>query len=305
MKRAAVALAAASALVMAGAASAVSWQTPVGTNVVADGVITGGGYPVPPGATRPDPGTCRSGLLQREPLRVLDRGQARHRGPGRQLEVLLRQVQHLLRLPSRRRTPSRTGAVTGEQPGPGVRLRLDRHAGHAAELDEQHRPERRLRHPGPGLPDDAAVQRVLGGRTCTRTARSTSPTATTWAPTGSRATAARTWSRTNNQTSLQLGHVEDKQWIAVNHFVGNRFQDHVYAAWTMFNGAAGNGKIRLAVSRDRGQTFRKAITITRSGRDDPGDDLRLPVGRCRRDALRRVRRRLRHDEQEPRRRTST
>ena len=47
---------------MAGAASAVSWQTPVGTNVVADGVITGGGYPVPPGATRPDPGTCRSGL---------------------------------------------------------------------------------------------------------------------------------------------------------------------------------------------------------------------------------------------------
>ena len=62
MKRAAVALAAASALVVAGVASAVSWQTPVGTNVVADAVFAGGGYPVPPGATKPDPGTCRSGL---------------------------------------------------------------------------------------------------------------------------------------------------------------------------------------------------------------------------------------------------
>ena len=62
MKRVAIALAAASALILAGAASARSWQTPVGTNVVADQVITGGGYPVPPGATKPAPGTCRSGL---------------------------------------------------------------------------------------------------------------------------------------------------------------------------------------------------------------------------------------------------
>ena len=39
--------------------------------------------------------------LQRKPLRVLDRGQARHRDADRQLEDLLREVQHLLRLPSR------------------------------------------------------------------------------------------------------------------------------------------------------------------------------------------------------------
>src|SRR6266542_5900039 len=51
----------------------------------------------------------------------------------------------------------------------------------------------------------------------------------------------------NNQTSLSFGHVEDKQWVAVNHIPGNRYQDHVYAMWTTFNGAAGNGKIRLAV----------------------------------------------------------
>ena len=39
-----------------------AWTTPVGTNVVADAVIAGGGYPVPAGATRPDAGSCRPGL---------------------------------------------------------------------------------------------------------------------------------------------------------------------------------------------------------------------------------------------------
>src|SRR5438445_7312631 len=38
----------------------------------------------------------------------------------------------------------------------------------------------------------------------------------------------------NNAIATQAGHVEDKQWIAVNHLVGNRFQDHVYAAWAVF-----------------------------------------------------------------------
>jgi hypothetical protein len=70
----------------------------------------------------------------------------------------------------------------------------------------------------------------------------------------------------NNQNSVTLGHVEDKQWVAVNHIVGNPYQDHVYASWTVYNGNAGgsgNAKIRIAVSRDRGQTFDKAVTLTR------------------------------------------
>jgi len=66
----------------------------------------------------------------------------------------------------------------------------------------------------------------------------------------------------NNASALQLGHVEDKQWVAVNHIPGNRFQDHVYAAWAVFNGNGGGIKVRMAVSRDRGQTFDKAVTIT-------------------------------------------
>jgi len=66
----------------------------------------------------------------------------------------------------------------------------------------------------------------------------------------------------NNASALQLGHVEDKQWVAVNHIVGNKFQDHVYASWAVFNGNGGGIKVRMAASRDRGQTFDKAITIT-------------------------------------------
>jgi hypothetical protein len=66
---------------------------------------------------------------------------------------------------------------------------------------------------------------------------------------------------TNHASARQSGHVEDKQWIAVNHIVGNQFQDHVYAAWAVFNGGDGGIKVRMAVSRDRGQTFAKAVTI--------------------------------------------
>jgi hypothetical protein len=36
----------------------------------------------------------------------------------------------------------------------------------------------------------------------------------------------------------------------------------VYAAWAVFNGAGGGIKVRMAVSRDRGQTFDKAVTIS-------------------------------------------
>jgi hypothetical protein len=63
-----------------------------------------------------------------------------------------------------------------------------------------------------------------------------------------------------NASSKQFGHVEDKQWVAVNDIPGNRYQDHVYAAWAVFNGSA--TKVRMAISRDRGQTFARAVTIS-------------------------------------------
>lgn len=63
-----------------------------------------------------------------------------------------------------------------------------------------------------------------------------------------------------NASAKQFGHVEDKQWVAVNDILGNRYQDHVYAAWAVFNGSA--IKVRMAVSRDRGQTFDRAFTLS-------------------------------------------
>jgi hypothetical protein len=81
---------------------------------------------------------------------------------------------------------------------------------------------------------------------------------------------------TNNQTSLAFGHVEDKQWIAVNHISGNAYQDHVYAMWTTFNGANGNGKIMVSVSRDRGQTFSRAVQLTTPSATTPGNTFIYP-----------------------------
>ncbi len=78
----------------------------------------------------------------------------------------------------------------------------------------------------------------------------------------------------NNASALQLGHVEDKQWVAVNHIVGNQFQDHVYAAWAVFNGQS--IKVRMAVSRDRGATFDRAVTISAPSDVGPGVTYVLP-----------------------------
>jgi hypothetical protein len=66
--------------------------------------------------------------------------------------------------------------------------------------------------------------------------------------------------RIPNASSKTLGQVEDKQWIAVNHFPGTAFRDHVYAMWTVFNGST--SEIWYSVSRDRGQTFSKARRLT-------------------------------------------
>jgi hypothetical protein len=66
----------------------------------------------------------------------------------------------------------------------------------------------------------------------------------------------------SNANSLTYGHVEDKQWLAVNNYVTSKYADHVYARWTDFNGANGNGKIMVAVSRDRGQSFSKPTQVS-------------------------------------------
>jgi len=86
-----------------------------------------------------------------------------------------------------------------------------------------------------------------------------------------------------NSSSFQLGHVEDKQWVAVNHYpnnnqFGNKFQDHVYATWDIVDGNVGSTvKLRAAVSRDRGLTFSKAATIVSSSIDQLRDQFSQPA----------------------------
>jgi hypothetical protein len=79
----------------------------------------------------------------------------------------------------------------------------------------------------------------------------------------------------NNASALQLGHVEDKQWIAVNDIPGSKFQDHVYSTWDVINGPT-TTKIRVAVSRDRGVSFAKAITLTSPSQSGPVNSSSYP-----------------------------
>jgi hypothetical protein len=63
-----------------------------------------------------------------------------------------------------------------------------------------------------------------------------------------------------NASSKQVGHVEDKQFIAVNHIAGHPYRDHVYAVWSVFNGSSVD--LRISVSRDRGATFSRYNSFT-------------------------------------------
>jgi hypothetical protein len=77
-----------------------------------------------------------------------------------------------------------------------------------------------------------------------------------------------------NASAKQAGHVEDKQWVAVDNIPGTPFQDHVYAMWSVFN--KNTTKIRIAVSRDRGQTFSPPTTVTAPAQTGPSNTYIYP-----------------------------
>ena len=254
------------ALVCSATASA-DWSTPVGTNVLADAPIAGGGYPVPPGATKPEPGTCRAGLYnsnRSESWIAVKPGTETLVGASK---IFFENFStfydfHLGAF------AIQNGAVTGQSQVQGY---------DCVSTGTQEMPPSWTNNTDPNVDFD----------TQGRVYQTTLPFNAFWEgglhPNGAidmsysddlglhwtKGNGGQDLEPNNNQTSLTLGHVEDKQWVAVNHIPGNRFQDHVYAMWTTFNGAAGNGKIRVAVSRDRGQTFSKAITLTPPGVTTP------------------------------------
>ena len=267
MKSMALAAGLAAAIWCTGVASAATWDTPVATNVVADAAISGGGYPVPPGSTRPDAGTCRPGLYnsnRSESWIAVMPGTESLIGTSKLFFENFSTFYdfHLGAY------AIRSGAVTGQSQVQGY---------DCVSTGTQAMPPSWTNNTDPNVDFD----------TKGRAYQTTLPFNAFWGgglhPNGAidlsysddlglhwiKGNGGRDLEPNNNQTSLSLGHVEDKQWVAVNHFPGSRFQDHVYAMWTTFNGAAGNGKIRLAVSRDRGLTFANAATISVPGTTTP------------------------------------
>jgi hypothetical protein len=71
----------------------------------------------------------------------------------------------------------------------------------------------------------------------------------------------------NNQSSFAAGGFQDKQWVAVNAVASSPYRDHVYAMWSVFDGNA--VKIRESVSRDRGLTFSKPVSINAPAQTGP------------------------------------
>jgi hypothetical protein len=78
-----------------------------------------------------------------------------------------------------------------------------------------------------------------------------------------------------NWTSKSLGFVEDKQWLAVDRFATSPFRDRVYAAWAIFNGFS--TKIKFTYSADRGQTFRKPVTLSSPSQTGPANTYVYPA----------------------------
>jgi hypothetical protein len=272
-------LAVALALALAGAAPAFAdWSVPIGQNVVADAPISGGGYPVPPGATKPQPGTCQPGLYNsnRSESWIAVK-------PGTETLV---GVSKLFFKNFSTFYDFHLGAYAIEN---GVISGQSQVQGYdCVSTGTQEMPPSWTNNTDPNVDFD----------TQGRAYQTTLPFNAYWEgglhPNGAidlsysddlglhwtKGNGGRDLENNNNQTSLSLGHVEDKQWVAVNHFADTPNRDHVYAMWTTFNGAGGNGKIRLAASRDRGQTFAKPVTITPPGITTPATTYVYPsVGR--------------------------
>jgi hypothetical protein len=275
MRRLAVlVIAIAFAAVNGGAASAGSlWLTsvPVANEVVSSPVV-GGGYPVPPGQTAPDPGTCRVGLYNSnfsESWIAVKPGTEDLVGTSKFFFEKFSTFYdfHL-------------GSFTIQG---GKAVAANQVQGYdCISTGTQQMPPSWTNNTDPNADFD----------TKGRVYQVTLPFNAFWANLHPNSNIAisysddlgRHWVKGNggqplehapNWSSLSFGFVEDKQWVAVNHIPGNRYQDHVYAAWAVYNGST--TKIRIAVSRDRGQTFSKAVTITKPNQTGPTNEYVYPA----------------------------
>ncbi len=242
----------------AGTAAAQLWPPgPAVTNTVVSQPSTGGGYPVPPGQTAPDPGTCRAGDYNSnfsESWIAVKPGTEELVGTSKFFFETFSTFYdfHL-------------GSFTIDN---GLPVAANQVQGYdCISTNTQEMPPSWTNNTDPNADFD----------TQGRVYQVTLPFNAFWANLHPNSNIAlsysddmgRHWVKGNggeplehvpNWSSLSFGFVEDKQWVAVNHIPGNRFQDHVYAAWAIYNGST--TKIRVAVSRDRGASFAPATTVS-------------------------------------------
>jgi hypothetical protein len=142
MKKSFATLAAGCALILSAGAHGATWSTSVPfTNVVASSPFEAGGYPVPPGDTAPDPGSCRLGTYnsnRSESWIAVKPGSEDLVGTSK---VFFENFSTWYDFHNGSYTiPG--GTPVANNIVQGVRVHLHRHAGDAAELDEQHRSDR-------------------------------------------------------------------------------------------------------------------------------------------------------------------
>jgi hypothetical protein len=262
-------------IVSAGSASAEPpWQTSVEVaNEVVSGPVEGGGYPVPPGQTAPDPGTCRAGDYNSnfsESWIAVEPGTENLVGTSKFFFETFSTFYdfHL-------------GSFTIEG-GTGVDASNQVQGYDCISTGTQEMPPSWTNNTDPNVDFDTkgrAYQVTLPFNAFWANLHPNSNIAISYSD-----NRGRTWVKGNggeplehapNWTAKSLGFVEDKQWVAVNHNPTGPYQDHVYAAWAIYNGQ--NTKIRVAVSRDRGQTFSDAVTISVPSQTGPVTEFVYPA----------------------------
>jgi hypothetical protein len=252
LERAALVVSAALALVAVGAASPGGWSSGAAfTNQVASSPMVGGGYPVSAGATAPVPGTCRTGLFDSnhsESWLAVKPGTEDLVGVSKfffenfssDYDFYLGAYQMPGGVPSGDNQVQGYDCTTvGTQAMPPSWMDV---TDPNVDFDTHGRVYQAVLPFNPfwvkGLHPDGEIDISYSddmGRH--------------WV----KGNGGKPLENSNNASATQAGHVEDKEWVAVNHIVGNRYQDHVYSGWTVYNGSS--AKIKIAISRDRGQTF--------------------------------------------------
>jgi hypothetical protein len=247
------------AALLVGSASAATWSDSIPfTNTVASSPFKAGGYPVPPGATAPVPGTCRLGDYnsnRSESWVAVQPGTENLVGTSK---VFFEKYStfydfHLGSYTIVNGSPTGNNIVQGYE---------------CVSTGTQAMPPSWMNNTDPNVDFDS-----LG-----RAYQATLPFNPWWAnhirPDGAigvsysddlgahwvMGNGGRYLARIPSASSKTLGRVEDKQWLAVNHFPATPYNNHVYVMWTVFNGVT--GQIWYSISRDRGQTFTAPRRLT-------------------------------------------